>query len=285
MNISNPPQPHQAVSTDTNETKPFGCKCTSLARHLTGDGCDECNPEMAAEIERQNAEDEAADLASPENGAAGVPMCIYCDGCMETPHCTPEAIARLNASASAPASEPEGMFLAGGSPKETLAFLRGEAETRFEPASEPVVETPLIELADNLRREGGVHLNHPAFTELYDALTASQATVAELREEKQKYFNAFTSAEADFQKLRATVARMEGEKERQRERIVYLEGATNHAGGTPLSHAVAGLRKIIEMNRQQAFDQYGDYEKAETWSCVKVAREALASLKQEGRGA
>ena len=35
------------------------------------------------------------------------------------------------------------------------------------------------------------------------------------------------------------------------------------------------LEKIIEMNRQQAFDQYGDAEKAETWSCVIVAREAL----------
>lgn len=35
------------------------------------------------------------------------------------------------------------------------------------------------------------------------------------------------------------------------------------------------LNKIIEMNRQHAQDQYGDPEKAESWSCVKVAREAL----------
>lgn len=38
------------------------------------------------------------------------------------------------------------------------------------------------------------------------------------------------------------------------------------------------LEKIIEINRQQAFDQYGDAEKAETWSCVIVAREALKKI-------
>lgn len=43
-------------------------------------------------------------------------------------------------------------------------------------------------------------------------------------------------------------------------------------GPTPLINA---LNKIITMNRQQAADQYGDAEKAETRSCVKVAREAL----------
>lgn len=35
------------------------------------------------------------------------------------------------------------------------------------------------------------------------------------------------------------------------------------------------LEKIIEMNRQQAHDQYGDPEKAEFWSCIRVARAAL----------
>ncbi|WP_040263715.1 hypothetical protein [Pseudomonas massiliensis] len=37
-----------------------------------------------------------------------------------------------------------------------------------------------------------------------------------------------------------------------------------------------GLVKIIEMNRQHAEDQYGDANKAESWSCVTVAREAMA---------
>lgn len=41
---------------------------------------------------------------------------------------------------------------------------------------------------------------------------------------------------------------------------------------------VAALNKIIEMNRQQSVDQYGDADRAESWSCVKVARTALASL-------
>jgi hypothetical protein len=35
------------------------------------------------------------------------------------------------------------------------------------------------------------------------------------------------------------------------------------------------LEKIVEMNRQHAEDEYGDPEKAESWSCVKVAREAI----------
>lgn len=35
------------------------------------------------------------------------------------------------------------------------------------------------------------------------------------------------------------------------------------------------LQKIVEMNRQQALDQYGDLGKAESWACVKVARVAI----------
>jgi hypothetical protein len=34
--------------------------------------------------------------------------------------------------------------------------------------------------------------------------------------------------------------------------------------------------QIIEMNRMHAECQYGDPDKAETWSCVTVAREALS---------
>jgi hypothetical protein len=43
---------------------------------------------------------------------------------------------------------------------------------------------------------------------------------------------------------------------------------------------VEALEKIIEMNRQQGEDQYGDRERAENWSCVKVAREALTEYNQ-----
>lgn len=35
------------------------------------------------------------------------------------------------------------------------------------------------------------------------------------------------------------------------------------------------LQKIVEMNRQHANDEYGDPEKAESWSCVQIAREAI----------
>jgi hypothetical protein len=41
------------------------------------------------------------------------------------------------------------------------------------------------------------------------------------------------------------------------------------------------LRKIVDMNRQHALDQYGDADKSESWSCVAIARAAIA--KAEGR--
>ena len=37
-----------------DKPRPFGCKCETLSNKLTGDGCDECNPEMAEEIRRDN---------------------------------------------------------------------------------------------------------------------------------------------------------------------------------------------------------------------------------------
>lgn len=40
------------------------------------------------------------------------------------------------------------------------------------------------------------------------------------------------------------------------------------------------LVKIIEMNEQYAIDRYGDASKAESMSCVRVAREALTALKE-----
>lgn len=38
--------------------------------------------------------------------------------------------------------------------------------------------------------------------------------------------------------------------------------------------------KVIEMNRQHAEDQYGDSDKAESWSCVTVLRDALGQEDQ-----
>lgn len=30
---------------ELSERRPYGCKCPTLAAKLTGDGCDECNPQ------------------------------------------------------------------------------------------------------------------------------------------------------------------------------------------------------------------------------------------------
>jgi hypothetical protein len=43
------------------------------------------------------------------------------------------------------------------------------------------------------------------------------------------------------------------------------------------------LTKIIDMNRQHAHDQYGDANKAESWACIKAAREALAEPSNASR--
>lgn len=39
--------------------------------------------------------------------------------------------------------------------------------------------------------------------------------------------------------------------------------------------AIKALKNIIEMNYQNALDQYGDRNKAKSWSCVVVAEECL----------
>ena len=43
------------------------------------------------------------------------------------------------------------------------------------------------------------------------------------------------------------------------------------------NRALAALKKIVAMNRQTAKDQYGNADKAELWSCVTVAREAIGA--------
>jgi len=52
---------------NTDTPSPFGCKCTDLARHILGDGCSECNPEMAEEIRRDNEAQAAEDLREEQN--------------------------------------------------------------------------------------------------------------------------------------------------------------------------------------------------------------------------
>lgn len=55
--------------------------------------------------------------------------------------------------------------------------------------------------------------------------------------------------------------------------IMRTEGHSKHCAERD------ALVKIIEMNRQHAEDQYGDADKAESWSCVTVAREGLKGAK------
>lgn len=44
---------------------------------------------------------------------------------------------------------------------------------------------------------------------------------------------------------------------------------------------VEAIDKVIDMNIQTAHAQYGDKTKAESWSCVKVLRSALAELNKK----
>jgi len=41
-------------------------------------------------------------------------------------------------------------------------------------------------------------------------------------------------------------------------------------------HTFGALEKIIDMNRANALDKYGDADKAEAWACVIVARQGIA---------
>lgn len=58
--------------------------------------------------------------------------------------------------------------------------------------------------------------------------------------------------------------------------IEHTPANTSMPPPAPAYTPISALQKIIAMNRQHAEDQYGDAEKAEGWSCVKVARQALA---------
>lgn len=59
------------VELDRPELGPYGCRCQALAHRVTGDGCDICNPEMAAEI-RAESEVDRADKACPDCDGEGV---------------------------------------------------------------------------------------------------------------------------------------------------------------------------------------------------------------------
>ena len=65
------------------------------------------------------------------------------------------------------------------------------------------------------------------------------------------------------------------------ELIAESFNVANESGFTPRqlleqrNELLDALKKITEMNYQQAFDQYGNRNKAKTWSCVLVAEQAV----------
>lgn len=89
-----------------------------------------------------------------------------------------------------------------------------------------------------------------------------------------------TASQSELAALREELANAESDNETIAEHNIELQQrlAAAEQRNETLSNA---LTKIIEMNRQQAKDQYGDAEKAESWSCITVAREALGARNAE----
>lgn len=69
------------------------------------------------------------------------------------------------------------------------------------------------------------------------------------------------------------------ENERAMEYLNAAAEAQAHAAGLR-----GALEKIVEMNRQNSLDIFGDPDKAEQWLCVLVARAALASTPAQSLG-
>jgi len=96
-------------------------------------------------------------------------------------------------------------------------------------------------------------------------MTLPQKTIERIKSESEVYANTFKHG-IEFRKhAYADGGIFEATRSMEREKVL-----------------VDALKKIIQMNRQQAIDQYGDAEKAETWSCVIVARKALTNYAGEG---
>ena len=82
-----------------------------------------------------------------------------------------------------------------------------------------------------------------------------------------------TELEATNTNLHAELAEANKKIEAQRERIVYFEGATNHAGGTPLSKAEALLVKIRDHERVGLGGKYNCGWNDAVSSCAAIASE------------
>ena len=95
-----------------------------------------------------------------------------------------------------------------------------------------------------------------------------------LRTNCGKCSRCYEEAQSELSALREELARVTAQSEQRLDAWIKcgdLRDATEQRNVT-LGDA---LLKIIEMNRQHAEDQYGDPDKAESWACIRVAREAM----------
>jgi len=132
--------------------------------------------------------------------------------------------------------------------------------------------------------------------QLQQQLDALRAEVERLRgQSKAELLNAKQSQDAwsealklrDSARARAEAAERERD-EAQAQTRHWREAAVKenerameylNAAAEAQAHAAdlrGALEKIVEMNRQNSLDKYGDPDKAEQWSCVRVGRAALA---------
>jgi DNA repair exonuclease SbcCD ATPase subunit len=126
--------------------------------------------------------------------------------------------------------------------------------------------------------------------QLQQQLDALRAEVERLRENSAGLYVSNTQLQA-----RAEAAERERDEAQAQARHWREAAVTENERAMEYLNAVAeaqahaadlrgALEKIVEMNRQNSLDIFGDPDKAEQWLCVLVARAALASTPAQSLG-